>query len=213
MGCWTVIGEGLSRAQEIGAHKTSSNQGEDPVEDDLRRRAFHCLLIFDAQFSGAVGRSPHIHQNVYDTPLPVQPPAPQDDLSSFYALTKIARLQRTTLFSLVSNWPAALSEIICVDMPYLLHTFPVRARFSHQDQVVGPPTDGRAQLGGRQHPVELAALVRRQALSSVKPATDPPSTWLSLQTEMGFCGDGLWKTLEECCSASRPWPHLFEIPR
>lgn len=160
MGCWTSIGEGLARAQDIGAHKTGSN--DDPEEDDLLRRAFHCLLILDAQFSTILGRSPHIQQNVYNTPLPAQPPTPNDDLSVFYALTNIAKLQRTTLFTLVSRTccpinPLSLTSCFSSD-------YSVCARLSHPQQSVGPPADDHAQHRARRDPGELATFVRRQAL-------------------------------------------------
>lgn len=191
MGCWTVIGEGLSRAQEIGAHKTGSNQGEDPVEDDLRRRAFHCLLIFDAQFSGAVGRSPHIHQNVYDTPLPVQPPAPQDDLSSFYALTKIARLQRTTLFSLVSN-----SQLRCLRLSALtcplsspLFQYALDSHTKTKSWVLQQMAALNSEVDNIQSSLPLSYVAKHSRASSQR------LTLLTfgnpLQIEMGLCGGGL----------------------
>lgn len=53
---WALAGQGLRAAIDVGAHRRGTQRGKDPIENELFRRAFWCLIILDVEMSGILGR-------------------------------------------------------------------------------------------------------------------------------------------------------------
>ncbi|KZT53528.1 hypothetical protein CALCODRAFT_50026 [Calocera cornea HHB12733] len=68
--CWTVVGVGLRFAQDVGAHRQKSYRGADPVDDELWKRAFWCLVAMDRMVSSALGLPCAIHDEDFDVEFP-----------------------------------------------------------------------------------------------------------------------------------------------
>ncbi|KAI0697711.1 fungal-specific transcription factor domain-containing protein [Cerioporus squamosus] len=65
-GIWTVIGLGLRMAQDMGAHRKKMYNTRPTVEDELMKRAFWALIIFDSICSFGLGRPCAIHDEDFD---------------------------------------------------------------------------------------------------------------------------------------------------
>ncbi|TFK88610.1 hypothetical protein K466DRAFT_488593 [Polyporus arcularius HHB13444] len=68
-GIWTVIGLGLRMAQDMGAHRKKVYNTTPTVEDELMKRAFWALIIFDSICSFGLGRPCAIHDEDFDVEL------------------------------------------------------------------------------------------------------------------------------------------------
>ncbi|KAJ6465598.1 fungal-specific transcription factor domain-containing protein [Mycena vitilis] len=69
---WTLAGFGLRLTQDIGAHRQKLSTAITP-EEEQEKRAYWILVLFDAQLSGALGRSVAVqalHDVDLDMPLP-----------------------------------------------------------------------------------------------------------------------------------------------
>ncbi|KAJ7442009.1 fungal-specific transcription factor domain-containing protein [Mycena latifolia] len=68
--CWTLVGFGLRLAQDIGAHRQKSPTRVVTSEEELEKRAYWLMILFDAQLSTALGRSFAIQSHDFDLGLP-----------------------------------------------------------------------------------------------------------------------------------------------
>ncbi|KAL7416421.1 fungal-specific transcription factor domain-containing protein [Mrakia frigida] len=66
---WMITGQGLRAAVDIGAHRRGTQRSDDPVENELFRRAFWCLQVLDIEFSGNLGRPSNLPEADYDATL------------------------------------------------------------------------------------------------------------------------------------------------
>ncbi|KAJ7264499.1 fungal-specific transcription factor domain-containing protein [Mycena haematopus] len=72
---WTIVGIGIRLAQDIGAHRMKLRRQPISPEEELEKRAYWTLVVFDAQLSAALGRSIAIQAHDFDLDLP----SPVDD--------------------------------------------------------------------------------------------------------------------------------------
>ncbi|KAF8210676.1 fungal-specific transcription factor domain-containing protein [Mycena galopus ATCC 62051] len=115
--CWTLVGFGLRRAQDVGAHRR--RQQEHPTaENEQWKRVFWVLLCLEWVYGTHMGRPLLMHDQDFDEELPVECddeywdfPAPQNfkqpkdkpsRLSYFICYAKLLEIQAaatTTLYS------------------------------------------------------------------------------------------------------------------
>ncbi|KAJ6549039.1 fungal-specific transcription factor domain-containing protein [Mycena vulgaris] len=69
---WKIVGFGLRLAQDIGAHRLKLRARTIRPEEELEKRAYWLLLLFDSQLSGALGRTIAIQSHDFDLDLPVR---------------------------------------------------------------------------------------------------------------------------------------------
>ncbi|KAI0819576.1 fungal-specific transcription factor domain-containing protein [Trametes gibbosa] len=69
---WIMIGVGLRKAMDIGAHRKSMYKAKPTVEDELWRRAFWVLVVLEWGSSYGLGRPPCLHEEEYDVALPTE---------------------------------------------------------------------------------------------------------------------------------------------
>ncbi|KAH9992244.1 fungal-specific transcription factor domain-containing protein [Russula compacta] len=69
---WIMVGVGLRLAQDVGAHHRRPHQGLPSIEDELCKRAFWVLLMYDIWTSSYLGRHCAISEENYDVDLPVE---------------------------------------------------------------------------------------------------------------------------------------------
>ncbi|KIY44291.1 hypothetical protein FISHEDRAFT_29475, partial [Fistulina hepatica ATCC 64428] len=68
--CWTLAGTALRLAQDIGAHR---NIKRGPgIADELRKRAFWCLVLLDRSLAAALGRPCGIQEEDFDLEYPLE---------------------------------------------------------------------------------------------------------------------------------------------
>ncbi|KAJ6586239.1 fungal-specific transcription factor domain-containing protein [Mycena sp. CBHHK59/15] len=70
--CWTLVGFGIRLSQDIGAHRFKLRQRQATIEEEMEKRAVWILIVFDTQFSGALGRSVAIQDHDFDLELPTK---------------------------------------------------------------------------------------------------------------------------------------------
>ncbi|KAI9063836.1 hypothetical protein FKP32DRAFT_1592070 [Trametes sanguinea] len=117
---WVLIGIGIRKALDVGAHRKSMYKTEPNVEDELWRRAFWTLMFLEIWSSYGLGRPPCIHEEEYDLALPTecddeywvtddpklafkQPPGKPSTVSFYVAclrLSKIVAYALRTIFSI-----------------------------------------------------------------------------------------------------------------
>ncbi|KAJ6567550.1 fungal-specific transcription factor domain-containing protein [Mycena sp. CBHHK59/15] len=68
--CWTLVGFGIRLSQDIGAHRFKLRQRQVTVEEEMEKRAVWILIVFDTQFSCALGRSMAVQGHDFDLELP-----------------------------------------------------------------------------------------------------------------------------------------------
>ncbi|MBW0497590.1 hypothetical protein O181_037305 [Austropuccinia psidii MF-1] len=67
MSTWSLVGSGLQRAQECGAHREHSrNWTTSPLQDYLRRKAFFALYDLDHGLSATLGRAAYMQEEDFD---------------------------------------------------------------------------------------------------------------------------------------------------
>ncbi|KAL1942963.1 hypothetical protein VTO73DRAFT_4634 [Trametes versicolor] len=69
---WIIIGLGLRQSMDVGAHRKSMYKPKPTVEDELWRRAFWLLLVYEWGGSYGLGRPPCIHEEEYDVAFPTE---------------------------------------------------------------------------------------------------------------------------------------------
>ncbi|KAJ8490019.1 hypothetical protein ONZ51_g2571 [Trametes cubensis] len=106
---WTVIGVGLRKALDVGAHRKSMYRAKPTIEDELWRRAFWSLLVLDITSSYGLGRPSCVHEEEYDVGLPIecddeywitgdpelnfkQPPGKPSKISAYVSFIQLCRI-------------------------------------------------------------------------------------------------------------------------
>lgn len=70
-----MIGFAVRRAIDAGAHRENRTRwSASPVENQLRKRAFHMLCSLDFFISSSLGRPTAVHEDDYDVELPLEIP-------------------------------------------------------------------------------------------------------------------------------------------
>lgn len=70
---WTIIGFAVRRAIDAGAHRENRTRwSASPVQNQLRKRAFHLLCSLDFFISSSLGRPTAVHEDDYDVELPLE---------------------------------------------------------------------------------------------------------------------------------------------
>lgn len=54
---WIIVGIGLRKAQDVGAHRQKVYHIKPSVDEELWKRAFWCLVVFDRVESATLGRN------------------------------------------------------------------------------------------------------------------------------------------------------------
>ncbi|KAJ7663230.1 fungal-specific transcription factor domain-containing protein [Mycena polygramma] len=70
--CWALTGSAIRLSLDIGAHKQKIRTGPITPEEELEKRAFCILALFDVQFSAALGRALAIQEPDYDLDAPIR---------------------------------------------------------------------------------------------------------------------------------------------
>ncbi|KIP05396.1 hypothetical protein PHLGIDRAFT_36445 [Phlebiopsis gigantea 11061_1 CR5-6] len=69
---YPVVGHGLRLAQDMGAHRRATYKQRLTVEDELKKRAFWCLICMERGMSNILGRPNNTHDDDFDIDLPVE---------------------------------------------------------------------------------------------------------------------------------------------
>ncbi|KAN0130569.1 Fungal specific transcription factor domain containing protein [Lactarius tabidus] len=69
---WIMVGVALRLAQDVGAHRRRSPNARPTVEDELWKRAFWVMLMFDISVSSALGRPCAMTEESHDVDLPIE---------------------------------------------------------------------------------------------------------------------------------------------
>ncbi|KAF8202668.1 fungal-specific transcription factor domain-containing protein [Mycena galopus ATCC 62051] len=68
---WTMAGIGIRLAQDIGAHRMKLRKDPISPEEEMEKRAYWTLVVFDAQLCSALGRSIAIQSHDFDLDFPL----------------------------------------------------------------------------------------------------------------------------------------------
>ncbi|KAI0628214.1 fungal-specific transcription factor domain-containing protein [Trametes polyzona] len=69
---WITAGVGLRKAIDVGAHRKTMYKTKPCVEDELWRRVFWVLLVYEWTTSYGLGRPCCLHEEEYDVTLPIE---------------------------------------------------------------------------------------------------------------------------------------------
>jgi hypothetical protein len=69
--CWSIVATGIRLAVEMGAHRRKMYSGDPNLNDELWKRTFWVLVIFDRTFSATLGQPCTIQDEDFDLDLPV----------------------------------------------------------------------------------------------------------------------------------------------
>ncbi|KAI0763825.1 fungal-specific transcription factor domain-containing protein [Trametes elegans] len=69
---WTIVGIGMRKALDVGAHRKGMYHPTPTVEDELWRRAFWALVVLEWGGSHGLGRPPCIYDEEFDLTLPTE---------------------------------------------------------------------------------------------------------------------------------------------
>ncbi|KAJ6540838.1 fungal-specific transcription factor domain-containing protein [Mycena vulgaris] len=109
--CWSIVGFGLRVAEDVGAHRRRVRTPTTSTEEELEKRAFWVLQLFDAYLCSALGRS-MVHDPLeFDISLPSecddeywgpsgpgrQPPGRPSTVAFFNSLLNLYRILHLTL--------------------------------------------------------------------------------------------------------------------
>ncbi|KAJ7110599.1 fungal-specific transcription factor domain-containing protein [Mycena epipterygia] len=70
--CWTLVGFGIRLSQDIGAHRLKMRTRTTTPEEELEKRAYWLMVLFDSHLSAALGRSIAIQSHDFDLALPLR---------------------------------------------------------------------------------------------------------------------------------------------
>ncbi|KAJ6492212.1 fungal-specific transcription factor domain-containing protein [Mycena sanguinolenta] len=134
---WTIVGMGIRLGQDIGSHRMKSRRQLILAEEELEKRAYWTLVIFDAQLSGALGRSIAIQSHDFDLDLPY----PVDD--ECWEATS-----RNAAFSQPANKPSLVDFLNCqLNLNRILSfTLKVFYSTSRSRSIIGVSDDSWEQL-------------------------------------------------------------------
>ncbi|KAJ7497597.1 putative fungal-specific transcription factor [Mycena latifolia] len=115
--CWSQIGFGLRRAQDVGAHRRNT-QPQSITQNEQWKRVFMVLLCLERQYGTLTGRPIAMHEQDFDQDLPIecddeywdlpeplnfkQPKNKPSDISYFIHYAKLLEIQAsvaTTIYS------------------------------------------------------------------------------------------------------------------
>ncbi|KAJ7136887.1 fungal-specific transcription factor domain-containing protein [Mycena epipterygia] len=68
---WTLVGLGMRLAQDIGAHRFKLRSSANNLEQELEKRTYWVLWLFDIQMSTALGRSNVLRIHDFDIEMPI----------------------------------------------------------------------------------------------------------------------------------------------
>ncbi|KAJ6564659.1 fungal-specific transcription factor domain-containing protein [Mycena capillaripes] len=69
---WTLVGFGIRLAQDVGAHRQKLRTRTITPEEELEKRVYWSMVVFDTQLSTALGRSIAIQAHDFDLDLPLR---------------------------------------------------------------------------------------------------------------------------------------------
>lgn len=70
---WAGIGHAIRRAQDVGAHRrVSVKWNADPLQDELRKRAWFAMIILDRELSSGLGRPLAVSEDDFDLDRPLE---------------------------------------------------------------------------------------------------------------------------------------------
>lgn len=108
---WLTVSTGLRKALDVGAHRKKIYRGSPNSDDELWKRAFWILVVFDRLCGAHFGRASGIADEDFDIDLPLevddeywdsaydfkQPPAVPSKISAFNQFIKITQIMAFTL--------------------------------------------------------------------------------------------------------------------
>ncbi|KDR72397.1 hypothetical protein GALMADRAFT_126549 [Galerina marginata CBS 339.88] len=117
--CWTLVGNGIRLAQEVGAHRRKLNNHTLTPEDELWKRAFWVLVCMDRAVSSSSGRPCATHDEDFDLDLPIdcddeywdnddpakrfkQPPNKPSSMAAFILFIKLHQILAFSLRTIYS---------------------------------------------------------------------------------------------------------------
>ncbi|KAH9485168.1 putative transcriptional regulatory protein [Psilocybe cubensis] len=68
---WNILGIGIRYALEKGAHRRKGQNQKPTVEDELRKRAFWCMICLDRLINSFVGRQCGLPHEAFDVEYPI----------------------------------------------------------------------------------------------------------------------------------------------
>ncbi|KAF5386046.1 hypothetical protein D9615_002218 [Tricholomella constricta] len=69
---WTIVGIGIRKAQDVGAHRKKVYQNKPSVDEELWKRAFWCLVVFDRVECALLGRGCGVGEEDFDVEFPLE---------------------------------------------------------------------------------------------------------------------------------------------
>ncbi|EJD02602.1 uncharacterized protein FOMMEDRAFT_84516, partial [Fomitiporia mediterranea MF3/22] len=124
---WVIIGTGLRKAMDVGAHRKKVYSPKPSVENELWKRAFWMLVLFDRIGAASLGRPCCVREEDFDLDLPLevddeywipndpsqpafkQPPGKPSMVSGFVSMLKLTQIMAH-----------ALRTIYCIDKSKVL---------------------------------------------------------------------------------------------
>ncbi|KAI0701455.1 fungal-specific transcription factor domain-containing protein [Cerioporus squamosus] len=121
---WTLIGNGIRRAIDVGAHRRKVYNANPTIEDELWKRAFWILVATEWTHSYGLGRPSAIHDEDIDVALPTMiddehwsspgqddiPQQPEGKPSKVAALVSLIRLSQILAFATRTLYPINKSK-------------------------------------------------------------------------------------------------------
>ncbi|KAJ7894885.1 fungal-specific transcription factor domain-containing protein [Mycena olivaceomarginata] len=228
---WTIVGFGIRLGQDIGAHRLKLRKRTISPEEELEKRAYWTLVLFDAQLSGALGRSIAIQSHDFDLdqPSPVddeywepslhnpafsQPPDKPSLIDFFNCQLNLNRILSFTLKVFYStnrsrsiigvaedSW-----EKLVMEFDSALNTWrdsvPAHLRWNQGRQTDDVFFDQAAALACNYHLTQI--LIHRPFIPAVKSSTGRPQCDPSLMSQC-------FPSLTICHNAARACSHVAEI--
>ncbi|RPD58806.1 hypothetical protein L226DRAFT_471190 [Lentinus tigrinus ALCF2SS1-7] len=123
---WTLIGNGIRRAVDVGAHRRNVYNAKPTIEDELWKRAFWSLVVSEWTHSYGLGRPAAIHDEDIDVALPTPiddeywslpgsddnsvPQQPEGKPSKVAVLVSLIRLSQILAFATRTLYPINKSK-------------------------------------------------------------------------------------------------------
>ncbi|RDX40746.1 hypothetical protein OH76DRAFT_1365731 [Lentinus brumalis] len=121
---WTLLGNGIRRAIDVGAHRKKVYHTKPTIEDELWKRAFWILVLNEWTHSYGLGRPSAIHEEDVDVALPTTiddeywsspgqddgPKQPEGKPSKVASLVALIRLSQILAFATRTLYPINKSK-------------------------------------------------------------------------------------------------------
>ncbi|KAF7354319.1 Zn(2)-C6 fungal-type domain-containing protein [Mycena venus] len=104
---WTMVGFGIRLAQDIGAHRLKLRGCTISPEEEMEKRAYWTLVLFDAQLSASLGRSIAIQSHDFD----LEQPSAVDD--EYWSASIPPNPHGTGAFCQPANKPSLVDYFVC----------------------------------------------------------------------------------------------------